>query len=618
MAFDYITLPSDRQINERKLEGWYKYNKVRKWGLRNPTAFQREFMKIELLDLQEYVFRMTWTARYAAWLMCRNAGKTTEGALYTMTRSLLIPKHNTYFLGKTGEQSKEVFQKIEKIAKQRIESFVGSTEFFLGEVIVAGPNSDGFSHDPSSFSTELFNGATINTLNSNPDNIRGKRADLVFFDESGWFSDELFIQGENFANQDSDFKMGVDLMLELEPPAFQKQLIYASSASDEDSGYYGKIRNFTREMMMGNSDYFVCNFNVDVIQNATKGGEKYKSLISQEAVDKQMRENPEKGQRELYNKFSSGNYEGQIVTPRALMQCIRFVPPVLRNETGVQRFMMAWDSARMYDNSVVCAAEVYDDPVKGWCMNLCNVVSFADAKLKDRTPKSMPEQISDFKQMLVDYNGTDFKKLDYENIEKIIGDAGAGGGMISGIADYMLQDWEDEQGRTHRGIIDPTHKGFRERVDDWPNALDKLWLVEPRAERNNIFAAIAEMIKIGVVSFPAEYDLGKDYIALVDDYGESVRYDLSPEEKVALTQIEALKIEITTMCKYINGDTVTYNYPPDKRTKMHDDRVFAFGLLCLYLARLRHGQAVKPEDIVPEKVAYHSTVTALTDEYDRW
>jgi len=610
MPFDFMSIPSDRQVNERKLEGWYKYNKVRAWGLRHPVDFQREFMGVELLDLQRYVFTMTWTARYAAWLMCRNAGKTTEGALYTMTRSVLLPGHNTYFLGKTGAQSKEVFQKIEKIAKNRIESFTGSTEFFLGEVVIP-VNSDGFSHDPASFTCELFNGSTINTLNSNPDNVRGKRADLVFFDESGWYSDELFIQGENFANQDSDFKMGVGLKLELEPPAFQKQLIYGSSASDTESGYFAKIRNFTREMMMGNSDYFVCDFNVDVILNATKDGEKYRSLITREAVEKQMREDPEKAQRELFNKFSSGSYEGQIVTPRTLMQCVRPMPPTLRNETGVQRFALAWDSARMNDNSVVCVAEFYNDPIMGWCMHLGNVVSFADAKLKNRTPKTMPEQVNDFKKLLLSYNGTELGKLDYENIEAVIGDAGAGGGMIGGVADYMLQDWQDAQGVKHKGLIDPTHKGYRERLDDWPNAAEIFRLVEPRAERNNIFRAMEDMIKLGVVSFPAEYEKGKDYLALVNEDGEELRYDLTLEEQIALTQIEMLKTEITTMCKYVNGDSVTYNYPPEKRNVMHDDRAFSFGLLCWYLAKLRHGQAVKPEEQKKIVLDRASTVSVL-------
>lgn len=592
MPFDFITIPSDRQINERKLEGWFKYNQIRQWGLKNPIEFQRQFMKIEMLDLQKYVFINTWNADFAVWLMCRNAGKTTVGSLYTMTRSVLIPFHETYILGKTGAQSKEMYRKIENIAKRQIESFTGSTEFFLEEVSTKGTVGDGFGHDPASFRCELFNGAGINTLNSDPDNVRGKRANLVYFDEAGWFSDELFVQGENFVNQDSDFKMGVGVDMRLEPKNFTRQLIYGSSASDTDSGYYTKVKNFTREMMMGNRKYFVCNFDVNVIMSATKNGEPYAPLISQSKVDKLMREDPERGMRELYNKFTSGSYEGQIITPRLLMQYTTQTPPVLQNDETNKRFMLAWDSARMHDNSVIIAAELVNDPTKGLCMNIANVISLVDDKLKERTPKTWPEQSADFKKILLRYNGSAFGKLDYENIEAIIGDAGAGGGMI-GVADYLLPDWKDENGQTHKGLIDSQHNGYNERVYDFSNAVDIFHLIEPRKYRNDIFTAIGDMVKLGVVTFPADYD-DKDYLALIDENGVERRYDLTIDEQVSLTQIEALKKEVRAMCKYVNGDNVIFNYPPDLRNKMHDDRVFAFGLLCFWLSKLRHGQAIMP------------------------
>ena len=45
-----------------------------------------------------------------------------------------------------------------------------------------------------------------------------------------------------------------------------------------------------------------------------------------------------------------------------------------------------------------------------------------------------------------------------------------------------------------------------------------------------------------------------------------------------------------TISKYENAGNIRYDYPPDKRNTMHDDRVFAFGLLCFYLMQLRHGE----------------------------
>ena len=67
------------------------------------------------------------------------------------------------------------------------------------------------------------------------------------------------------------------------------------------------------------------------------------------------------------------------------------------------------------------------------------------------------------------------------------------------------------------------------------------------------------------------------------------KYNLSMEEKLSLAQFELLKTEVVTMCKYESQGNVTYNYPPDKRNIMHDDRVFSLGLMCYYLAQLRHG-----------------------------
>jgi len=117
------------------------------------------------------------------------------------------------------------------------------------------------------------------------------------------------------------------------------------------------------------------------------------------------------------------------------------------------------------------------------------------------------------------------------------------------------------------------------------------------------------MVKLGVVSFPMDYN-GKDYYIetkLERKKGEDgkvyedeveVIHNFTDEEMVSLTQIELLKTELITMCKYTSGQTVTYNFPPDKRNKMHDDRIYAFGLLCWKLAQLRRGQTLTKRETV--------------------
>ena len=519
---------------------------------------------------------------------------STKLAIYPMLRSMLIPYHVTYFIGNSGDQAKESFKKMEKIAKREIESFTGSTDIFMHELKVSGANSDGFTHNPASFKCELFNNSEIYTLNSDIINIKGKRAGLVCYDEAGWFPDELFIQTEQFVNQDENFKLGGGIDVTLEPKGFPRQLLYASSASDTDSGFYRKYRQFSERMIMGDPKYFTCDFNVNVVMNATFNGDPYPPLISKDKVDKAMEDNREKALRELFNKFSADSHEGQILTRREIMQYTVRRPPLLCNDTGNKLFLGSWDSARLNDNSVIEWAELRDDPVKGWCMDLHNVVSLVDIKTKKKTPMRIPEQVKSFQSLLLDYNGNDKKKLDYENIKAFIGDSGAGGQMVGGVSDYMLEDWTGKDGLSHKGIIDRKHKANETAINRYPDAIDIMKLVDPKGKRNEIFDSIEKMVKLGVVTFPEDYD-GKDYILSIDDNGNENQYFLSQEEQMSLMQIDLLKTEIITMCKYTDKGNTTYNYPSDKRT-MHDDRVFAFGLLCWYLAQLRRYQIVnKPE-----------------------
>ena len=166
--------------------------------------------------------------------------------------------------------------------------------------------------------------------------------------------------------------------------------------------------------------------------------------------------------------------------------------------------------------------------------------------------------------------------------------------MVGGVSDYLLEDWHDKNGTKHKGLIDKSHKANETSKNIYLDAVDIVKLVDPKGNRNAIFESIEKMVKLGVVTFPAEYN-DKDYLSFIEDNGEEIKYDLNEDEKISLIQIELLKTEIITMCKYESNGNITYNYPPDKRT-MHDDRVFMFGLLCFYLAQLRRGQIVnKPQ-----------------------
>lgn len=600
MATNIFVKPTKKELSQREMETYRRYCDIIQWGRKYPIEFGKRFLGFDFYDYQSYQILNTWYSTFSLWLVCRDGAKTYDMAMYTMLRSMLFPYHISYFLGNTGEQSKEVFKKMEKIAKREIASARGLTDVFINELEKSGATSDGFIHNPAGFTTRLFNGSEINTLNSDIVNIKGKRANFVAFDESGWMSDELFTQAEHFADQSEDAILGGGVNLALEPANFPRQILYASSASDTDSEFYKKFKNISRRMMMGDRKYFACNFTIDTILTAKKDGGAYAPLISKEKVDQAMT-NPEKGNRELYNKFTSDTHEGQIVTRRQLMNQTRpVVPELVYNKR--KKYLIAWDSARLNDNSTVGVASIYEDPETGYNMDIVNCVNFVDIKTKNKTPMRMPDQVEAFKTLLLNYNGTEFGALDYENIEAVVCDSGAGGQMIGGIADYLLQDWDDSKGHSHHGIIDTAHKANETAVLEFPDAVDIMRLVDPRAHRNEIFDAAEKMVKLGVVHFPAEYE-GKDFFTVIGDDGAENTVQLTFEEQAAMAQISRMKDELVLMCKYTNNGNITYNYPPDKRNKEHDDRCFTFALLCWYLSKLRRNEQRKNITTIEDDVS---------------
>jgi hypothetical protein len=228
-------------------------------------------------------------------------------------------------------------------------------------------------------------------------------------------------------------------------------------------------------------------------------------------------------------------------------------------------------------------------------MRLQNVVSLVDIDSKKKTPKRMPEQVKDFKELLLKYNGNDKMRLDYENIKALVCDSGAGGNMIGGITDYLLEDWTDEYGATHKGLIDRNHKSSETARIKYPDAIDIVKLIDPRAHRNDVFEALEQMVKLGVFTFPTEYEEGKDYIMRFNKDNEQEieeKVKLTFEQQLALAQIELAKSEIVKLCKYVTKGNVSYNYPPEHRAE-HDDRLFSISLLAYYLATLRRNTVVE-------------------------
>lgn len=144
---------------------------------RNPIIGCRDLLGIQLLDAQAWMLQMSWNAPHVLWCCSRNFGKSFIGAIFILLKAMLYENQAIYIVSSVGEQSKELFIKIEEIVRR-----VGKTSASIKslkdiaekEVITSGTNKTGFSHNPSSYHVEFYNGSEIFTLNSNPDNNRSK------------------------------------------------------------------------------------------------------------------------------------------------------------------------------------------------------------------------------------------------------------------------------------------------------------------------------------------------------------------------------------------------------------------------------------------------------------
>jgi hypothetical protein len=585
---------SKENLSQRKIEGYLKLAEIIQWGRKNPVKFVERFFGMELLDYQKYVFMESWYKQYVLWCMGRNSGKTTLGSPFIMAKSLLIPNFQAYILAGVGSQSQEMFLKIEKIAKREIASFTGLTDIFYNETVKSAANTDGFTHNPASFQYKLYNGSIVNSLNGSFDNNRSKRSNLNFYDESGFAPDELFTTSEPFAVQNSDFRLGGDVDVTLFPKQMPNQLIYASSASSTDTYFFRKYSDFAKKMFLGDKRYFVADISSDIVINATFNGKLYPvSLLSQETVDAAMRENKEKAMREYKNIFTTEGSDQQIIKRAMIIRNSTLRPPTLANPSN-QKFAMAVDPARNHDNSVCTVGEIIFDENVGYKMKIVHNVSWTDIEKKKKTPMKTPDQIKDFKRMLIDFNGN--QVADYENIEAVMIDAGAGGAGMSAWADGLLEDWTDEKGVTHRGVIDASHEEYQTYLSKYPNAVDKLKLLSPQKYKREMFEALIEMMKLDLISFTENYDY-KGELIFNNNEGKATKYKLTIEEEASLINIDIAKEELVSIYafKSTNGN-VRYDLPPDKQNKMGDDRAYTIAMLAWYLQQLRRQNITKKEN----------------------
>lgn len=565
---DIYSPMSNNELSQRKLEEYSKMAKIVSWGRQNPIKFSELFFGLKLIDYQAYTFMETWATPFCLWAECRGAGKDTLAAVYFQTRLLLIPNYKLYVSSNTHAQSVESFNKLKDIALKRIPSFKSATDIFSREVEKTANSETGFIQNPSGHTFRLYNNSQMTTLSSNIEGIRGKRG-AVWFNETAWKTAEDLAVVESFINVDSSFGTSTSKIVRNDPIQMPLQLLYTSSVGDVTYPFFEKYRTFAKKVFLGNRNYFIIDIDAyDVLNYSTIDGEKIKSHLTEEQILKAIEEDPDLADRELFNRFRKGSGQNAVVQMDTLIRNSTIRKPLLFNDTGKKKFIFCYDPARNFDGSVLSIFQIIDDKQFGYKLQLENVISMVDKDTKTKTPLPMPEQLKIIKQLMIKYNGE--RSAEWENIEFYI-DAGSGGGGISAVADQLMDDWVDDYGQKHRGMIDGEHKQYETARKKYTNAMPIIHLIDPQGYKKVMYDATEKMTKLNLINF-TDYD-NKDYILIDNAKGEFETYTLTSDEQMALIQINLAKTELSYMCRYDNPNGgVQYELAKDKKNTMHDDR----------------------------------------------
>ena len=619
--------PGVYAMSDRKLESLINIARIQKYYQCNPVRFIEDFFNITLLDAQVYIVQRTWNCPNVLVLASRAFGKSTVIDLILMAKDMLFCNVWTYIASGSGSQAEQTFMTLERLANDGIDEMRNSTGYiFKNEVEINNAAGDGFSHGSNGFKYSLYNGSFTQTLNSNIDKKRGMRGSVVF-DECGFLSEEMLEVYGAFAAVNKSFVSGKDrngkmidtVRLRTFATNIPNQKFYISSASSTDTKYYKLYREFAKRQLMGDRDYCVVQVSCDVVLRPTIRGEVVNALLKKSDIETAVRTNPEKARREYYCEFTSDAGMNAIIRRGVIARNSETRAPLLYNDTGKRKFILAYDPARSRDNSVILVLEIYQTEDGEYKGRVVNCVNLLDVGKKIKSPMRTPEQIQYLKQLILDYNGD---APDYENIECVLIDAGSGGGGVN-IADFLMEDWTDKNGKVHRGLIDREYS--QEYVGRYPNAINKLRLVSPAQYKSIIYEALIEMLAVDAISFTADYD-NKGYLTVFEtddkklekekkrisdelkaqgfngeNFSKKLKEELmqtsciqtkvvklDPFQEIALANIDALKEEMVNMVrKKRDSGKDSFEITPEKANKLHDDRSYTMALCAWWLSEKR-------------------------------
>ena len=569
---------TDNNLTIRDEDAMRKYVKLIQWGRKNPVQFVEKIMQIPLLDYQKWLITNTWTRRVAVWVCSRNAGKSFLVGIIMQLRAILYPKSKINIIGAVGRQSSESFATMENIIKNNVKSLIRQNTVILDEIAKSKADTDGFTHDQKKGDTVTFlNGSNILAVVGAAKNVVGKRSNMLCFDESGIISQEMFNLVEPFATQSSDFKTGSSYDPEVYPQDVPNLMLYVGSATDTNSPFYQKYKDALKQMLIGNEDYFVADLNCEAPLHPTMNGKPTAPLLTQETIDKKMRENPVSCYREYYNIFDRFDSEDCVLSRSDVAKYREnFIP---RQWMGKKhKYIITYDPASRVDNAPVLVTEIVtrDGRIKGKFVHMENLVHLYGDGVKK--PMTIEEQVQRLREIIYYWNGGD-RVPTYDNV-KVFLDNGLGG-QSSAIAQELCKDWMDDQGNTHPGLVDEDFPDMVRWAEKYPNAVTGvLKMLEPNKYRSMMFDAVRVLAPMGDLIFPPE-DPKEDYLLIPnEETGLDDSRKISRAERDSLIQMRLMAEEMCLVVRAKNKQTgkINYGLPPEFARKVHDDRAYVMAM----------------------------------------
>ena len=575
---------ASNNLTLRDYEALKKYIQLIQWGRKNPVQFIELVFQITLMDYQKWLIAESWTKEYVVWACSRNSGKSFLVGCFLMARDLLFPKLQTQIISENWTTANDTFKKMEDIAIGNIKTIVANNTVFVDELKRTKSDSEGFVHDfKAGNRCELENGSKINAIAGSSRSARGRRSNVNVYDEAGFISGDTFDLTEPYMSQTSEFMLGGAFDAEVYPLDIPNIRLYIGSASDTGSYFYQKYKDGTKQMLAGDSRYFVADISCEIPKAPTVNGHPVTPLLSQAEIDRKMRENEIAARREYYNIFDNFNVEDCVVSRSDIFANTEVFVPSTSWGGRKHKYIIAYDPASKVDNAPVLVMDVFrneEEQICGRCIHMENlVVTYGDGS---KRPMRVEEQVDRIREMLWEYNGRE-NIIPYENVTVLLD--GGSGGQASAIAQELAKDWTDKQGKTHPGIYDENNDYSTRWAEPYQRCVaGTLKIVEPRKYRNALFEAAKLLTPQGGIKFAPPCP--RHDILVLEDGTER---KLSKAEQASLIQMDLMREEITAIIrmKSPTSGNITYQLPPEKRNIMHDDRAYVFVLACWEIRNLR-------------------------------